>query len=302
MQVKVVGVRLRQPDSFEECVCNYLWPDCGDHCVVRSKKGERFGSVVSGLKMTDSENLSPDDWEVIRKATDKDFETLRENEKMEREAFDVCQRLISERDLPMKLVRVEYTFDRSQSLFYFTAETRVDFRELVRDLAHQFRTRIELKQVGVRDEARILGGLGYCGRELCCKSFLRGFQPVSKKMARDQNLTLNPSKISGICGRLLCCLVYEQLTYEDLRSNLPKEGAAVETPAGLGKIRALNPLKGTVNVQLTTGVTTEFPASDVQLAKPEALAELPQQSHNGASVSEANLEKPNGDNSKIEKT
>jgi len=294
LQVKVVGVRLRQTGCFEECVCQYLSPDCGDYCVVRSKKGERFGSVVSGLRMTDSERLSPDGWEVIRRATDEDFDALRENGKMEREAFDVCQRLIKERELPMKLVRVEYAFDRSQSLFYFTAETRVDFRELVRDLAHQFRTRIELKQVGVRDEAKILGGLGYCGRELCCKSFLRGFQPVSKKMARDQNLTLNPSKISGICGRLLCRLVYEQATYEELRSNLPKEGAAVETPAGLGKIRTLNPLKGTVDVQLITGVTMEFASSEVQLAKAEVSGESGEQPRDGGPEPESNLEESNG--------
>jgi len=277
LQLRVVRVSLRQTGSFEDCVCKHLWVDCGDYCVVRSRKGERFGRAVSGLRMTDSESLSPDAFEVMRRATDEDFETLRQNEKMEREAFDVCQRLIKERELPMKLVRVEYTFDRTQSHFYFTAETRVDFRELVRDLAHQFRMRIELKQVGVRDEAKILGGVGYCGRELCCKSFLRGFQPVSKKMARDQNLTLNPSKISGICGRLLCCLVYEQSTYEDLRSNLPKEGATVETPSGLGKIKALNPLKGTVDVQLATGVTKEFASSEVQLAEPGVSVELAQQ-------------------------
>lgn len=277
MQLRVVRVRLCQAGSFEDCVCRHLWVDCGDYCVVLSKKGERFGRAVSGLRMADSESLSPDAFEVIRKATEEDFETLRQNEKMEREAFEVCQRLIEERELPMKLVRVEYTFDRSQSHFYFTAETRVDFRELVRDLAHQFRMRIELKQVGVRDEAKILGGVGYCGRELCCKSFLRGFQPVSKKMARDQNLTLNPSKISGICGRLLCCLVYEQSTYEDLRSSLPKEGATVETPSGLGKIKTLNPLKGTVDVQLATGVTKEFGSSEVQLAEPGVSVELEEQ-------------------------
>ncbi|MBN1593231.1 MAG: hypothetical protein JW941_08325 [Candidatus Coatesbacteria bacterium] len=217
--------------------------------------------------MVDSEKLPSDGWEVVRQATERDFETLRENERLEQEAFDVCQRLIRERDLPMKLVRVEYTFDRCQSMFYFTAETRVDFRELVRDLAHQFRTRIELKQVGVRDEAKILGGIGYCGRELCCKSFLRNFQPVSKKMARDQNLTLNPSKISGICGRLLCCLVYEQATYEDLRRDMPGEGTNVETPSGPGKIRTINPLKGTIDVQLEAGVSKAFDCSEVEVVK-----------------------------------
>jgi len=211
--------------------------------VVGCKDGERFGTVVSSPRMLDVEDLSADEWEVLREPTPDDYKSLEEDAEVERDAFKVCQQLISKRKLPMKLVKVEYAFDRSQALFYFTAETRVDFRELVRDLAHKFRTRIELKQVGVRDEARILGGIGYCGRELCCKAFLKSFQPVSKKMARDQNLTLNPSKISGICGRLLCCLIYEQETYEELRRKFPKEGSMVDTPSGPGRVKMLNPLR-----------------------------------------------------------
>ena len=277
MQVKTVTVRLRQMGSFEQCVCRHLWLDCGDLCVVGSKGSERFGRVLSGPKMTDPEELSSDRWEVLRLATEEDFKKVLENDELEREAFEACQQLIRERELLMKLVRVEYFFDRSQALFYFTAETRVDFRELVRDLAHQFRTRIELKQVGVRDEAKILGGIGYCGRELCCKAFLRKFQPVSKKMARDQNLTLNPSKISGICGRLLCCLVYEESTYEELSRGIPKEGAAIETPSGPGRIKTVNPLKRTVDVQLASGATKWFEVADVKLVKvngaPESVVE-----------------------------
>jgi len=267
LQVKAVTVRLRQMGSFEQCVCRHLWLDRGDRCVVGSKWGERFGQVVSGPQMTDPEKLASDRWEVLRLAKDEDFKKVLEIEKLEREAFEACRQLIKTRELLMKLVRVEYAFDRSQALFYFTAETRVDFRELVRDLAHQFRTRIELKQVGVRDEAKILGGIGYCGRELCCKAFLHNFQPVSKKMARDQNLTLNPSKISGICGRLLCCLVYEESMYEELSRGIPKEGAAIETPSGPGKIKTVNPLKQTVDVQLASGTTKCFEVADIKLAK-----------------------------------
>ncbi|MCD6326803.1 stage 0 sporulation protein [bacterium] len=219
--------------------------------------------------MLDTEDLSADEWEVLREPTPDDYKSLEEDAEVERDAFKVCQQLISKRKLPMKLVKVEYAFDRSQALFYFTAETRVDFRELVRDLAHKFRTRIELKQVGVRDEARILGGIGYCGRELCCKAFLKSFQPVSKKMARDQNLTLNPSKISGICGRLLCCLIYEQETYEELRRKFPKEGSMVDTPSGPGRVKMLNPLKGLVEVQLEGGTTKSFDVSVVASARKE---------------------------------
>lgn len=267
MHTRVVRVRLWLTGTLEDCLCPHLWLDCGDHCIVGSKRGERLGTVVASPSIMDSGDLSDEGWEVLRRATSEDYTRLKENAQMERDAFEVCQKLINDRELSMKLVRVEYTFDRSQALFYFTAETRVDFRELVRDLAHQFRTRIELKQVGVRDEAKILGGIGYCGRELCCRAFLRQFQPVSKKMARDQNLTLNPSKISGICGRLLCCLVYEQATYEELRRDMPQEGASVDTPAGPGKIRGINPLKRTVDVQLATGVTKIYCCSEVQLAK-----------------------------------
>ncbi|HUT03903.1 MAG TPA: stage 0 sporulation family protein [bacterium] len=277
MQVIAVTVRLRQMGSFEQCACRHLWLDPGNLCIVGSKGRERFGRVVSGPKMTDPEKLSSDQWEVLRLAKEDDFKKVLENEKMERDAFEACRQLIKKRELLMKLVRVEYAFDRSQALFYFTAETRVDFRELVRDLAHQFRTRIELKQVGVRDEAKILGGIGYCGRELCCKAFLHNFQPVSKKMARDQNLTLNPSKISGVCGRLLCCLVYEESMYEELSRGIPKEGAAVETPSGPGKVKTVNPLKQTVDVQLASGVTKCFEVADVKLVKangaPESVIE-----------------------------
>jgi len=266
---RAIKVRLRHGCGLEDCVCPHQWINVGSHCVVGCKDGERFGTVVSSPRMLDTEDLSADEWEVLREPTPDDYKSLEEDAEVERDAFKVCQQLISKRKLPMKLVKVEYAFDRSQALFYFTAETRVDFRELVRDLAHKFRTRIELKQVGVRDEARILGGIGYCGRELCCKAFLKSFQPVSKKMARDQNLTLNPSKISGICGRLLCCLIYEQETYEELRRKFPKEGSMVDTPSGPGRVKMLNPLKGLVEVQLEGGTTKSFDVSVVASARKE---------------------------------
>ena len=284
LQVRAVTVRLRQMGSFERCACRHVWVDCGDLCVVGSKGRERFGRVVSGPKMTDPEKLSSEQWEVLRLATEDDFQRVVENERLERDAFQVCRQLILKRELPMKLVRVEYAFDRSQALFYFTAETRVDFRELVRDLAHQFRTRIELKQVGVRDEAKILGGIGYCGRELCCKAFLRNFRPVSKKMARDQNLTLNPSKISGICGRLLCCLVYEESMYEEMSRGMPGEGAEIETPSGPGRVKAVNPLKQTVDVQLDSGATQSFSVADVSLPKANGAVSAAGRDNSGGNV------------------
>jgi len=264
LYARVIRVRLRQAGSLQDCVCSRLWLNRGTDCIIASKRGQRFGTVVSQPRVAATKDLSADGWHVVRRATPDDYQRLSENEALEREAFSVCQKRIAERELAMKLVKVEYAFDRSQALFYFTAETRVDFRELVRDLAHQFRTRIELKQVGVRDEAKILGGIGYCGRELCCSRFLRQFEPVSKRMARDQNLTLNPSKISGICGRLLCCLVYEHPTYEELRKDFPQEGKMVETPAGAGSVKSINPLKGTVEVSLSSGVTKHFVLSEVE--------------------------------------
>ena len=171
---------------------------------------------------------------IIRRATDKDFEKLIENRKKEKEAFDICLKKIEEHNLEMKLIDVEYTFDCGKILFYFTADGRVDFRELVKSLAAVFRTRIELRQIGVRDEAKMLGGLGVCGLELCCKRFLSDFEPVSIKMAKEQGLSLNPAKISGTCGRLMCCLKYEQETYEHLLKYTPKVNAIVQTPDGRG--------------------------------------------------------------------
>ena len=187
---------------------------------------------------------------VIRPASDADLQQLEANKQKEKQAFSVCQKKISEHRLDMKLVDVEYTFDNNKILFYFTADGRVDFRELVKDLASIFRTRIELRQIGVRDEAKMLGGLGVCGRSFCCSSFLGEFQPVSIKMAKEQSLSLNPTKISGICGRLMCCLKYEQDSYEKLLKMTPKVGALVSTPEGRGIVQDANPLTGALKIAL----------------------------------------------------
>ena len=204
---------------------------------------------MANRKITNNQIVKPLK-KVIRPASDADLQQLEANKQKEKQAFSVCQKKISEHRLDMKLVDVEYTFDNNKILFYFTADGRVDFRELVKDLASIFRTRIELRQIGVRDEAKMLGGLGVCGRSFCCSSFLGEFQPVSIKMAKEQSLSLNPTKISGICGRLMCCLKYEQDSYEKLLKMTPKVGALVSTPEGRGIVQDANPLTGSLKIAL----------------------------------------------------
>jgi cell fate regulator YaaT (PSP1 superfamily) len=209
-----------------------------------------MGEVALANRLVEEESVVMPLRPIIRRATDKDFEKLIENRKKEKEAFDICLKKIEEHNLEMKLIDVEYTFDCGKILFYFTADGRVDFRELVKSLAAVFRTRIELRQIGVRDEAKMLGGLGVCGLELCCKRFLSDFEPVSIKMAKEQGLSLNPAKISGTCGRLMCCLKYEQETYEHLLKYTPKVNAIVQTPDGRGVVVENNLLTGKVKVNL----------------------------------------------------
>ena len=204
---------------------------------------------------------------VVRIATVEDAQRQQENRRKEKEAYAICQRKIVEHNLEMKLVSVEYTFDNSKILFYFTANGRVDFRALVKNLAAVFKTRIELKQIGVRDEAKMLGGLGLCGRPVCCAQFMGDFQPVSIKMAKEQSLSLNPTKISGVCGRLMCCLKYEQDHYEATRKRMPRVGRDVMTPDGLGTVQEINILKETVRVRVTSGDSSEikdYPADQVR--------------------------------------
>jgi cell fate regulator YaaT (PSP1 superfamily) len=224
----------------------------GDSVVVETERGLSVGKVLRGP--VDRENSLPGNLVTIkRKATFEDLATVERNSLREKEAYDFCLRRIVERNMQMKLVKVEYLFDGSKAVFFFTADGRVDFRDLVKDLAHTFHTRIEMRQIGVRDESKMIGGIGICGRELCCCSFLREFQPVSVKMAKEQNLALNPNKISGQCGRLLCCLDYEYETYCSLRKTFPKCGKRVRTASNNGIIDKLNILTGTITLRLDDG-------------------------------------------------
>lgn len=221
-----------------------------DKVIVETARGVECGEVAAANHEVEDEKIVHPLKKLIRKATDADLKTVAENKEKEKRAFGICLEKIAKHGLDMKLVDVEYTFDNSKVLFYFTSDGRVDFRELVKDLASVFRTRIELRQIGVRDESKMIGGLGMCGRPLCCSSFLGDFQPVSIKMAKEQGLSLNPTKISGTCGRLMCCLKYEQDSYEHLLKVTPKVGAIVETSEGRGTVTEVNLLKGTVKVDL----------------------------------------------------
>ncbi|MBO8169901.1 MAG: stage 0 sporulation family protein [Thermoanaerobacteraceae bacterium] len=266
--VKVVGVRFKKAGKIY-----YFDPDgneleVGDKVIVETSRGIEYGEVVVAPKAVDEEEIVTPLKKVIRKATKEDEKKVKENEQKEKEAFNICLKKIEEHGLPMKLVDVEYTFDVSKIIFYFTADGRVDFRELVRDLASIFRTRIELRQIGVRDEAKMIGGISTCGRVLCCKSFLGDFDPVSIRMAKEQNLSLNPNKISGICGRLMCCLRYENENYKQLKPLFPDNGATVLTPKGEGKVVNANILKETVLVQLVAdNHIEEFSLKDIKEKK-----------------------------------
>jgi len=224
-----------------------------DKVIVETERGMSIGTVVEGPLEKEVAELPADLVSIIRVATAVDMDAIARNAEKEKEAYDFCNQRIIERNMEMKLVRVEYLFDSSKAIFYFTADGRVDFRDLVKDLAHAFHTRIEMRQIGVRDESKMIGGIGICGRELCCCSFLRDFQPVSVKMAKEQNLALNPSKISGQCGRLLCCLDYEYETYCNLKKSFPKCGKRVSVEAGSGVIDKQNLLTGVLTIKLDDG-------------------------------------------------
>lgn len=228
----------------------------GDNIIVETAKGLEYGECTYGRHMVDESSVVRPLRPVVRVATESDIENARIGKEKEKEAFDYCQEKIADFGLDMKLVDVEYGFEGNKILFFFTSEGRVDFRELVKDLASVFRTRIELRQIGVRDEAKMLGGLGVCGKPFCCSQFLTEFHPVSIKMAKTQGLPLNPAKISGTCGRLMCCLKYEEYAYEDLVKKAPKVDAFVETPSGKGSIVSVNLLRGNVKVRLEDGVDT----------------------------------------------
>lgn len=250
--IKVVGIRFKKAGKIYYFSPNKIEVLKGENVIVETARGIEFGECVTGPKFINEEDIVAPLKSVIRKATAEDEAQHKENKTKEKEAFDICMGKIQEHNLVMKLIDVEYTFDNNKVIFYFTADGRVDFRELVKDLANIFRTRIELRQIGVRDESKMVGGLGPCGRALCCSSFLGDFAPVSIKMAKEQNLSLNPTKISGICGRLMCCLNYEQDTYEDIRKKLPRVGAIVNTPDGKGEVVSNSVVKELVKVKMKT--------------------------------------------------
>ena len=257
--IKVVGVRFRTAGKIYYFDPKDLELPLGNHVIVETARGVEYGTVMVPPKgVTDDEVVQPLK-PVLRASTPEDDKTEQKNREKERQAYKTCQEKIQKHKLNMKLVEAEYTFDNNKLLFYFTADGRIDFRELVKDLASVFRTRIELRQIGVRDETKILGGVGICGRELCCHTFLSEFAPVSIKMAKEQNLSLNPTKISGVCGRLMCCLKNEADTYEYLNSRLPGVGDRVTTSDRLkGEVQSVNVLRQTVKVVVENGEEKEI--------------------------------------------
>ena len=268
--IKVVGVRFKKAGKiyyFDPADMN-IQKDT--YVVVETARGIEFGECVIGIKEINENDIVSPLKSVLRIATNEDIEKHFKNKDKEKDAFDICLKKIKEHGLTMKLIDVEYTFDNNKVIFYFTADGRVDFRDLVKDLATIFKTRIELRQIGVRDEAKMLGGLGPCGRPMCCSSFLGDFASVSIKMAKEQNLSLNPTKISGICGRLMCCLNYEQSTYEDIRKRMPKVGSIVKTSEGTGEVFSNNIVKESIKVKLKKGeeeVLEEFKIDNIELIK-----------------------------------
>ncbi|EOS79151.1 hypothetical protein C817_03030 [Dorea sp. 5-2] len=249
---RVIGVRFRPAGKVYFFAPGRYDIKTGDKVIVETARGVEFGWVVAGTKEVPDEKITQPLKSVIRIATKDDLLKEEKNREKEKEAFRICLEKIRKHGLEMKLIDAEYTFDNNKVLFYFTADGRIDFRELVKDLASVFRTRIELRQIGVRDETKIRGGIGICGRPLCCHTYLTEFAPVSIKMAKEQNLSLNPSKISGVCGRLMCCLTNEEETYEELNSHLPSNGDHVTTPDGLkGDVQSVNVLRQLVKVIVT---------------------------------------------------
>lgn len=264
--VTVIGVRFKKagkiyyfdPDNIDTTDAEYV--------IVETARGIEFGSLVINKREIPEEEVIAPLKKVLRVATEEDVKTHEENQGKKSEAFTICQEKIKHHGLDMKLIDVEYTFDNNKVIFYFTSDGRVDFRELVKDLASVFRTRIELRQIGVRDEAKMLNGIGSCGKRLCCANWLGDFEPVSIKMAKDQNLSLNPTKISGICGRLMCCLKYEHEVYLELRKGMPKEGETVKTPLGDAIVMSTQIIREQVKVRLITGEEDGHPVLDEDIS------------------------------------
>ena len=284
--IKVIGVRFRKAGKVYFFDPAGMEIKTGDHVNVETARGIEFGHVVLGNREVEDKKVVQPLKPVIRMATRADEEVERKNKEKEKEAFKICLEKIKKHDLQMKLIDAEYTFDNNKVLFYFTADGRIDFRELVKDLAAVFKTRIELRQIGVRDETKIMGGVGICGRALCCHSYLSEFIPVSIKMAKEQNLSLNPTKISGVCGRLMCCLKNEEETYEELNSKLPNIGDYVTTDDGLkGEVHSVSVLRQLVKVV----VTVDRDEKEIREYKVEQLKFRPKRRRDRVNVNDAEL-------------
>lgn len=286
--IKVIGVRFRKAGKVYYFDPAGMEIKTGDHVIVETARGVEFGEVVLGAREVNEEKVIQPLKSVIRMANKNDEEIERRNKEKEKEAFQICLQKIKKHELQMKLIDAEYTFDNNKVLFYFTADGRIDFRELVKDLASVFKTRIELRQIGVRDETKIIGGIGICGRSLCCHTHLSEFIPVSIKMAKEQNLSLNPTKISGVCGRLMCCLKHEQETYEELNSRLPNPGDHVTTGDGLkGEVQSVNVLRQKVKVI----VTLDGDEKEIREYKVEELKFRPRRKKEKGDISDKELKK-----------
>ena len=268
--VRIIGIRFNNTGKVYYFSPGEMDIKAGQKVLVETARGVECADVIIGIRDVDESKIVAPLKDVIRIATDEDMEIHAQNKIKEKEAFKICNECIKKHKLDMKLIDVEYTFDNNKIMFFFIADARIDFRDLVKELASIFKTRIELRQVGVRDQAKTVGGLGVCGRPICCASSMPDFQPVSIKMAKEQNLSLNPTKISGTCGRLMCCLKYEQEAYEDALSRLPGIGSVVDTPEGRGVVEDVNLLRETLKVKLSTETESEllvFKAEDVTIVK-----------------------------------
>ena len=263
---EIIGVRFKSVGKVYYFDPGGYTAQKGDKVIVETSRGVECGEVILGNRAVEDEQITQPLKKMLRPANAQDIEKMEKNHEREEYAFKVCQEKVRAHSLDMKLIDVEYAFDNSKVLFYFTADGRVDFRELVKDLAAVLKTRIELRQIGVRDEAKMLGGLGICGRPFCCSTFLGEFQPVSIKMAKEQGLSLNPAKISGACGRLMCCLKYEQAAYEDLIKTTPKAGTPVQTPEGRGVVSEVSLMTGNLKIALdkNNGAVSVFHKDTVQ--------------------------------------
>ena len=255
---KTIQVRLREAGNIFYYYTEDIMSNPGDYVIVEVERGQDYGQVIGEPEVILEGDIDKPLKKIVRIATKEDMRRINDNKRRIKNASQMCSRKVHERKLDMKLIDAEYSFDRTKLIFYFTSKERVDFRELVKDLAHIFKVRIEMRQIGVRDEARMLGGFGHCGRPLCCASFLKGFEPVTIRMAKEQNLPLNPSKISGCCGRLMCCLGYEYQSYKKYLKGLPKEGERIRTKEGKGRVISINALKRKVVVQLEEGKQIEL--------------------------------------------